>query len=188
MEQDFRQQATVQAARMLKDLRAELVEFVQSEEALCDEEESRLGIETSGAVALLEAASDTSLSYLALERAVYADEAPLVHRGLHAAVEAAPRELTLTLTPTQTQTLTLTPTRTPTLTLTVSRPSSRTGSRSPSAQACASSRATATPRCSWASRWRRGCTRPPTTSACCTARRWAACARPLCRGAVCSAR
>ena len=184
MEQDFRQQATVQAARMLKDLRAELVEFVQSEEALCDEEESRLGIETSGAVALLEAASDTSLSYLALERAVYADEAPLVHRGLHAAVEAAPRELTLTLTPTPTPTQTLTLT----LTLTVSRPSSRTGSRSPSAPACGSSRATATPRCSRASRWRRGCTRPPTTSACCTARRWAACARPLCRGAVCSAR
>ena len=184
MEQDFRQQATVQAARMLKDLRAELVEFVQSEEALCDEEESRLGIETSGAVALLEAASDTSLSYLALERAVYADEAPRVHRGLHAAVEAAPRELTLTLTLTPTPT----PTPTRTLTLTVSRPSSRTGSRSPSAPACASSRATATPRCSWASRWRRGCTRPPTTSACCTARRWAACARPLCRGAVCSAR
>ena len=184
MEQDFRQQATVQAARMLKDLRAELVEFVQSEEALCDEEESRLGLETSGAVALLEAASDTSLSYLALERAVYADEAPLVHRGLHAAVEAAPRELTLTLTPTPTQTQTLTLT----LTLTVSRPSSRTGSRSPSAPACGSSRATATPRCSWASGWRRGCTRPPTTSACCTARRWAACARPLCRGAVCSAR
>ena len=92
MEQDFRQQATVQAARMLKDLRAELVEFVQSEETLCDDEESRLGDETSGAVALLEAASDTSLTFLALERAVYADEAPLVHRQLHPAVEAEQRE------------------------------------------------------------------------------------------------
>ena len=42
MDLDFQQQASVQAARVLRELRSQLLHFVQQEESLCAEEEAQL--------------------------------------------------------------------------------------------------------------------------------------------------
>ena len=92
MELDFRHQASVQASKMLNELREELVGFVRSEEQMCSSEEAQLTAEIKGAVTTLEGASDASMQYLNAERSFYADEAPVLHRQLHQRAEAEHQE------------------------------------------------------------------------------------------------
>ena len=79
MDLDFQQQASVQAARVLRELRSQLLHFVQQEESLCAEEEAQLTEETEAAVARLEAASEESMKQITLEKNFYPEEAPLLH-------------------------------------------------------------------------------------------------------------
>ncbi len=73
MELDAKRAAATQAADVMKGMQSQLLEFVEAEEALCEQAEGAIEKETGGKVAILNEAVDASLVPISAERSFYPD-------------------------------------------------------------------------------------------------------------------
>ena len=87
MEADARQDASVQAAFVMRDMREQLLGLVEQQEQLLKEEEEHLDEETDAAVVQLRAAREDSMLKLEVERDFYPNEAPKLQALMEAEAE-----------------------------------------------------------------------------------------------------
>ena len=76
MAADAQQAAADAAARIMREMQAQLAGFIEAEEALCASAEATITAESEAAVSSLEAACDVSVDALSTEKAFYPTHAP----------------------------------------------------------------------------------------------------------------